>query len=373
MGASDPDVTPTVPLVDHHCHGLLREDPDPAMFERHLGEGDGPGLHGATPWNSMLGAGLRRWCPPVLDLPPHTEPAEYLRRRTELGADEVNRRFLRDSGISRFLVDTGLLPDVITSPAELATLSGERADEVVRLEQVAEDVVRSGTSAERFAEHTEEALAQRLRGAVAVKSIAAYRIGLDFNPRPPSRAEVRSAAGTWLHSGGRLAHEAIHRFLLWRAVEWGLPIQFHIGLGDTDVDLHRCDPLLLTEFLRATRGTGTPVVLLHNYPYHRHAGYLAHVFEHVFLDIGLAAHHVGSRAGAVFAETMELAPFGKVLFATDAFGLAELYLLGTRTFLQALETFLNAGVAENDWSARDAARIREDVTGGTARRLYALG
>ncbi|QGK70098.1 amidohydrolase family protein [Allosaccharopolyspora coralli] len=372
MAASVRDESTAAPLVDHHCHGLLRENPDPAMFERHLGEGDGPGLHGATPWNAMLGMGLRRWCPPVLDLPAHSEPAEYLHRRVELGADEVNRRFLRASGITRFLVDTGLLPDTITSPAELAALSGERADEVVRLEQVAEEVVRSGTSAERFAEQVEDALAQRLRGAVGVKSIAAYRIGLDFDPRPPSRAAVRAAADTWLHSGGRLAHPAIHRFLLWRAVEWGLPIQFHIGLGDTDLDLHRCDPLLLTEFLRATRSSGTPVVLLHNYPYHRHVGYLAHVFEHVFVDIGLAAHHVGSRAGAVLAETTELAPFGKLLFATDAFGLAELYLLGSTTFLRALDRFLDAGVAENDWTVGDAARIREDITGGTARRLYAL-
>ena len=73
-----------------------------------------------------------------------------------------------------------------------------------------------------------------------------------------------------------------------------LPVQFHVGYGDSDVDLDRCNPLLLTPLLRAIQPTGVPVMLLHNYPYQREAGYLAQVFPHVYVDAGLATHNVGA-------------------------------------------------------------------------------
>ena len=44
-------------------------------------------------------------------------------------------------------------------------------------------------------------------------------------------------------------------------IDAGLPVQFHVGYGDADVDLHRCDPLLLTDLLRATEPAGVPVLL----------------------------------------------------------------------------------------------------------------
>ena len=118
------------------------------------------------------------------------------------------------------------------------------------------------------------------------------------------------------------------RHLLWEGLATGLPLQLHTGFGDPDEDLARSDPALLTEFLRACETGGSAVMLLHCYPYHRHAAYLASVFPHVHLDVGLAIPHVGRRAGAVLAETLELAPFHKLLYSSDAYGLAELYLLG---------------------------------------------
>ena len=79
---------------------------------------------------------------------------------------------------------------------------------------------------------------------------------------------------------------------------------------------------------RHRRRRGVPVLLLHNYPFHRHAAYLAQVFDHVFMDVGLAVHNTGALSRRVVAETLELVPFGKLLHSSDAFGLAELYLLG---------------------------------------------
>ena len=121
----------------------------------------------------------------------------------------------------------------------------------------------------------------------------------------------------------------LHRFFIWCGADLGLPIQFHVGYGDRDIDLHRCNPLLLTGLLRALEPTGVPVMLLHNYPYHREAGYLAQVFPLVYADLGLATHNVGARATALLGEALELVPLRKFLFSSDAFGLPELYYLGT--------------------------------------------
>jgi len=165
----------------------------------------------------------------------------------------------------------------------------------------------------------------------------------------------------------------LHRFLIWTGIDLRLPVQFHVGYGDADVDLHRCDPLLLTDLLRATQPTGVPVMLLHNYPFHRNAGYLAQVFPQVFVDVGLATHNLGRRADALLAELLELAPFGKVLFSTDAYGLGELYLISTALFRRALGRLLSAGVADDDWTADDARRIAAGIGSGNAVRAYGLG
>ena len=403
-----------LPLVDHHCHGVIRRGVGRRDFEALLTEADYPdhtgwagqewtggalgpverkwvagdeglteqkgpagvrGLAGVTLFESQVGFAVRRWCPPVLGLPAHTAPDEYLEQRASLGAEEVSRRFLRAAGLAAMYVDTGFEPEPLASPPEMAALAGAGTREIVRLEQVAESVAASGTSAAGFAAAFRDALGARARNAAGLKSVAAYRVGLDLPAARPAKAEVAEAAGRWLASGGggpgRLADPVLQRFLIWCGVDLGLPIQFHVGYGDRDVDLHRCNPLLLTGLLRAIEPTGSPVMLLHNYPYHREAGYLAQVFPHVYVDVGLATHNLGQRASALIAETLELCPFRKFLYSSDGFGLPELHYLGAVLFRRGLSDFLRAGLGEGAWTRDDAERVAVMAGGGNARRVYA--
>ena len=375
-GAAPELERPSVDLgafVDHHCHGLVTEDLDRVGFEAMMNEATGPSPLGTTLFDSMLGLAIRRWCAPVLDLEPHADPDTYLARRRELGADEVNRRLVTAAGIDTFLVDTGLTPELLTTPGDLAGLCGGTAREVVRLEAVGAEVLASGAAPGAFAEQVE----QRLRGsgAVGAKSIAAYRTGLRLPPRRPSDDELVAALSDVrpdAAGGYRLAHPTVNAWLAWTAVEVGLPLQFHVAYGDNDVDLADCDPLCLTEFLRATEDRGVPVMLLHNYPFHRNAAYLAQVFDHVFMDVGLATHNSGALAGALVRESLELAPFGKVLFSSDAYGLAELYHLGALLFRRGLTALLGGLVADGEMSATDATRLARLVCADNARRVYGL-
>ena len=364
--AEPPTAIEGLPLVDHHCHGVRATTIDRAAFEADLTESAGPGRWHGSLFDTQAGQAVLRWCAPLLDLPAHCDPDDYLARRTHLGPDEVNRRLISTTRIADFVVDTGFMVDELTDPATLAGFAGGRGHEIVRLEQVAESVAGAADYADAFA----AALDERARNAVGFKSIAAYRIGLDLDPARPTAADVAAAAASW--DGGRLTDPVLIRHGIWTAIDRGLPLQFHVGYGDNDVDLARCDPLCLTPLLRATASSGVAIMLLHNYPFQRNAGYLAQVFDHVFVDVGLAMQNVGTRAPAVLAELLELAPFGSVLFSTDACALPELYVTSTMLWRRALARFLDHGIADGAWTADGAQRIATMICSGNARRAYRL-
>jgi uncharacterized protein len=365
-------------LIDHHCHGVVTENLDQPGIESLLTEAASPAAPGTSMFDSQLGFAVRRWCGPVLDLEPSAPAAEYAKRRAELGAAEVNRRLLRAAQVGAWLVDTGYETGRILTPGQLSDVSGTPAHEIVRLEGVAEQVVRAGCTAAGFASAFAEALQRSTASAVGLKSIAAYRWGLDFEAGRPAEAEVRTAAGDWLAAIGsgaaaRLTDPVLIRHVIWAGVDTGLPLQFHVGFGDPDVRLHRADPSLLHDFLAATQDSGTSVMLLHCYPHHRQAGYLANVFPHVHMDVGEALNHVGARSRAVLAEALELTPFHKMLYSSDAFGLPELHYLGAVRFRHDLVQVTESFVADGDWPAGEAARVRELIGSGNAERVYRLG
>jgi len=72
------------------------------------------------------------------------------------------------------------------------------------------------------------------------------------------------------------------------------------------------------------------------------------------------------------AESLELAPFSKVLFSSDAFGPAELHYLGARQWRRATAATLGAWVESGDWGGADAARVAGMIGADNARRVYRL-
>ncbi len=375
MGAGD--VLSGLRLVDHHCHSVTGADLDRPAFEALLTEAHDPTAAGGSTFDTQLGLAVRRWCAPALGLPPRAAPADYLARRAELGASEANRRLLRAARVADLLVDGGYRADELLGPEPLADASGAGVHTVLRLESLAEQVAASGVAAADFAREFAARLVDRAAAAVALKSVVAYRAGLDLDPARPAPSEVTAAAGAWLagwqpDGGPRLAEPALLRFLLWSAADLGMPLQLHTGLGDPDLRLHRADPALLTDFCVRVAGTGTTVLLLHCYPYHRQAAYLASVYPHVYADVGLALNYVGVRAPAVLAETLELAPFGKLLYSSDGFGLAELHLLGAIQFRRALGGLLDGWVADGHLIDADAERYAAMIGARNAQRVYRL-
>lgn len=357
-----------VQLVDNHVHGYWLTSGDRLRFENGLNEGNTEPLADFdSGFDTQLGFAVRAHCAPLLGLPEHVDPQDYWSRRCTMTEDQLAKAFLPAAGVSDWLIDTGL-PGAIAGLPEMAGASGGRTGEIIRLEQVAEQAAASPGD---YAEEFRRILQERTRTAVATKTVLAYRGGFDGDLSEPDERAVTDAAARWRDAGGvRLTDRVLLRFGVHEALRLGKPLQFHVGLGDRDCDLHRTNPMLLLDFLRAS-GT-TPIVLLHCYPYEREAGYLAQAFNNVYLDVGLSINHLGARAEAFIARTLELAPFRKILYSSDAFGPAELHYLGSVLWRTGMSSVLTEFVARGQWSEHDAMRVVDLIGRDNARRVYRL-
>jgi predicted TIM-barrel fold metal-dependent hydrolase len=364
-----------VELIDHHVHGNYNEPVDRGTFEASINEGStDPVPDFMSQFDSPLGLSIRRWCAPLLGLDPLAGADDYWARRSEHSPDELARIMLPAANVGRWIVDTGFKGDLITTPEQLTKLSDVPSSEILRLERLAEDLLEGGTSPEDFPDTFRAALRAAVDNpeVVGTKTICAYRTGFDIDWTQPTDAEVvthareLSARPTPL----RVDSPVLVAFGVHEAAAHGLPIQAHVGFGDRDLDLHRTDPMLLLPLLRSM--APVPVLLLHCYPFQRQAGYLAQAFDQVNFDVGLAINYVGVRSTGLVAEALEMAPFAKQLYSSDAFGPPELHLLGSVLWRRAMGLVLGGWVRTGDCTEHDAIRIVDMIGVHNAERVYGV-
>ncbi|KAK8994606.1 hypothetical protein V6N11_045686 [Hibiscus sabdariffa] len=197
---------------------------------------------------------------------------------------------------------------------------------------------------------------------VGLKSIAAYRSGLEINPHV-TKEDAEAGLSEVLQSGKpvRVANKSLvdYIFTLSLAVasQFDLPLQIHTGFGDKDLDLRLSNPLHLRKILEDKRFSSCPIVLLHaSYPFSKEASYLASVYAQVYLDFRLAIPKL-SIHGMISSvkELLELAPIKKVMFSTDAYATPETYYLDL-----------------SDLSIAEAIEAAKDIFARNAIQLYKI-
>jgi uncharacterized protein len=343
----------SVALVDHHAHGILRARPTLDEFRGLFSESPDP-----RQWPHVAAGLTYRRAIRELAAFLGVEPSEEAVYAHRLASDpaEYASRLLRATGTETLLVDDGYpAAGEGTSWDELGELAGCEARPVLRIERVAEEAGDDRIEAVRA-----EVDSARARGFAGLKTIAAYRGGLDLDALPETSDSL-------LH--GRIEGRAVAEVLL-AALEANeatgdpLPVQVHTGFGDSDLHLPSANPGYLKPLLERFRET--PFVLLHCYPYVREAGWLAHVYGNVFFDLSLTIPHVARPADAL-REALELAPVSKLLYASDAARTPELYYLAARWWREALAEVLPESLPADE--AEEAARL---VLRENARALYRL-
>ncbi len=296
-------------------------------------------------------------------------------RRSQLGLATLTELCFRAAQLDAVLLDDGFLAGQIMPVDWHARFVPTYR--LLRLETLAQDLLYQAKDFGDFLDRFRGALEPLPENVAGLKSIAAYRSGLDVQPVSAELAAERFAL---LRRGPpvRLIDKVLIDFLLVHALEIAarreMPVQFHTGFGDPDLDLRMANPLHLRPLLEDPRFRRVPMVLLHaSYPFTREAGYLASVYPQVYLDFGLAVPFLSVHGmRAVLAMLLELAPTGKVMYSSDAHMIPELFYLGAKWGRAILGEVLEAAVRDGDLSAKEAEEIAAAVLAGNARALYRL-
>jgi predicted TIM-barrel fold metal-dependent hydrolase len=367
-----------LPILDHHCHAMRRlpaalslpewarfftESRDPEQVREHVPH---------TLFFRYAVRDLASWleCAPEADA--------VLAARAALG-EAFARRILADAGLEALYLDTGFASAESLSPAEMAALAPCPVGSILRLETLLEALIPGTPDLESLLDGFLTAVRRApAEGHVALKSIAAYRTGLEIGD--PSEAEAEGglarARKRWERAGTlRLADPDLLHFCLRRAFlaagEMGLPVQLHTGFGDADADLRRASPLHLRGLLEDPRFRPTCFVLLHAaYPYVRETAHLAAIYGNVFMDTSLAIPLLGPLAAPLWRDALSLAPTSKLLAASDAFGLPEHFWLAARWTRRSLARVLNELIDDGALDVDGARAAAAAILAGNARRLY---
>ncbi len=372
-----------IPVVDNHCHGLLpaQHPADAVAWRRLFTESTGAETRRHHVTTTLFYRRLMRELAAFLDCAP-TEEAVLAARRSHDERDLI-RLLLGAARIEALLVDEGYPPpDAVLLRDELAALAGCRIGPMLRLEVLMQGLIAAHDTLPTVTEALGAALADvRAQGYVALKTVVAYRTGLDIRMWPDDdiQAAFAVARGEVERTGAlRLAHKPLLDTLLHLAFATAsrqeLPVQFHTGYGDTDADMLLANPLHLRAVLEREAYRGMPVVLLHEcYPYTRQGGYLAAVYDNVYLDLSYGIPLLGYDEMVAFTRAAcGVAPLSKLLYSSDGIYVPDIHWLGALHGRRILGQVLGEAVGTGELNLPQAEQAGEAILRGNATRLYGL-
>jgi uncharacterized protein len=294
------------------------------------------------------------------------------------GYTDYVRRLYADAGLVGAVMDFGYPLPALEVDAVRADLPIEIVP-IYRIEPLIVELLAQEIGWSEFRQRYDDAIADALtnQGFRGVKSIIAYRTGLDVSPlsRAPDQGYLALDAIRRGLGGG--AMKKLRDYLLCRAmelcIEFDVPMQIHTGMGDHEVNLVLSRPAYLMDLLRFPAFRACHVILVHGgYPFHGEAGYMAGVLPRVYCDIGEGVPFAGHGASRILRETLEMAPFSKVLYSSDGYSVPEILytsaLAGKHAVSQVIGELVDAG-----WMLRgNASSAAEAILAGNARRLYRM-
>mmetsp|Transcript_442 Transcript_442/g.1512 ORF Transcript_442/g.1512 Transcript_442/m.1512 type:complete len:865 (-) Transcript_442:2539-5133(-) len=393
------------PVLDGHAHSMLASDGNGAEdsptahgipFEASFCEAEWEDAAKVAPNVAACKRGVKDLAVPLGCKPDLKSIGAALKG---LSQEERCKLFFSAAGVSGVLIDDGLLPDALRPVWWHEKFT--KVKRVLRIETIAEQVLGEMLSSniaeqqarspdslfEVFRVKFRERLDPLPSGVVAFKSIVAYRSGLDIAPEVDEDALsghfqrwFAEKLGTSKAADGavRLAFKPLNDYVVVGAldvcVKHQIPMQLHTGFGDRDLDLAKGNPLLLRRLLECQRFKGAKIVLLHaSYPYTREAGFLASVYQQIFVDFGLAVPLLSSAGQlAVMGQIFELTPFDKILYSSDGRFFPETYYLASVAARRVLYRILRQMVDEGDLSVDEAVAAAGGVLFENARALHKL-
>lgn len=368
----------TIPLIDNHCHSLLREQPRSAdEWRKFFTESYYPEIAREHVPHTLFYQWAQRALGSFYNCDANAEAILEKRNSYDLAA--LTQKINAAANIGAWLVDYGYSTTHTYGHDELRAMTGVRVENVLRLEPLIEQLIQSspdfGTMLDAYVSALQDL---RGKGYVSLKSIIAYRAGLQLAP-----VDMQAVKDDFVTLKGRAARDGSLRLdskpMLDLLIPMGVeiaseqefPFQIHTGFGDPDQDIVKSNPAYLRPLFEDKKYRGAKIVLLHaSYPYARTLGYLASVYPNVYADFGLAIPFVAGDARAVLRDLLGLAPASKVLYSSDAFHIPELYYLGAVLGRRALAEVLEEYVKDDLITPPAAERMAEVILQENAQRVY---
>jgi hypothetical protein len=288
------------------------------------------------------------------------------------------KRLFDACGLSTLVVDLGYPQPPVDRSQFLAEMPLEVVA-IYRIEPLIVELLREDIDWGEFRWRYDAAISNAIEhdGYRGLKSIVAYRTGLDISPLSRSPDQGLQALDAIRRGIGGQAMKKLRDHLLCRALElcleYDVPMQIHTGMGDFEVNLMLCRPALLMDLLRFPTFRACRVLLVHSgYPYHAEAGYMANMLPRVYCDVSEGIPFAAHAARRIYAETLEMAPFSKVVYGSDAYIMPEINYVGAKLGKSALAQVLQDLVDGDMLSLEEAQQAAGLILAGNARRLYRL-
>ena len=367
-----------MPFLDHHCHAPLKlpQQLPPEILRATFSETTDRSVQRVDVPQTVAYRAMIRWLAALLGTAPNEEAV--LAARAALDPADYQRRLADDARLGPLFDDFLLQPEECYSPEEWSQLTGRPVRTLLRIEVVAQQLIPQAGSWEELRRQFHQALSESVgRGGVGFKSIAAYRCGLAIEPVDAAQASAALAEVQAELSAGapnRLVNKTLIDALVWETLEvaaqLGVPLQFHVGLGDDDVYLPTSNPTLMRSLFQEPRYRHVPIVLLHCYPYVEEAAYLASIYPNAYVDLGLTVPLAGSDCTAQIATAFGLAPTNKLLASSDGHAVPEFQWFAAHLWRRALSRVL-AEVVESDLlTVEQAIESAGLILHGNAERIY---
>jgi hypothetical protein len=311
-------------------------------------------------------------CEPVL------ERIVEERNKAALDYGGYLKRLFDDCGLTTLIFDFGYP----VPPLEPSRVKEEVPAEVVpiyRIEPLIVELLEEDVGWAEFRQRFDDTIAEAIhhRGYRGLKSIVAYRTGLDISPLSRSPDQGLQALDAIRRGIGGQAMKKLRDHLLCRTMElcmdYDVPLQIHTGMGDYEVNLLLCRPALLMDLLRFPTLRACKVLLVHTgYPYHAEAGYMASMLPRVYCDVSEGIPFAANAARRIYSEVLEMAPISKVMFGSDGFVVPETNYIGAKLGKTALAQALSDLVEQGMLAFAEAEEAARLILAGNARRLYGL-
>jgi hypothetical protein len=317
---------------------------------------------------------------------------EERNRRYRKDPREFIKVLFEDAKIETLLVDTGYPSEEFSGYSvnfsEFSKVVPSNLKEIFRIDNSVYKILKNGldfdSGIEKFYQDIKDAIN---RDSVGLKTVIAYRTGLEIKrtsdidfKKSYERLIMKKISGKSakeiLGEYSKDVKTVLDSFVLEsveKSVEYKVPYQIHVGMGDAPIiDLRLANPILLHDLINDEKAKDAKIVLTHGgYPWIEEAGFLVNTYPNVYLDLSETIPFITIGIKEKLLNLLEMAPINKIMYGSDGYNIPELHwisaILAKRALSNVCKELLKYGIKET-W----VEKLGKNILSENSKTIYKL-